>query len=86
MIRQLALASGIRSSAHRGPTDGIGRACGIPSEVPCCRRRNKSPASSRAAAENGGVLISPWSQASGLSGGGIIGEGYVNTDIAARAV
>src|ERR1041384_4610228 len=46
---------------------GIGRECGRLRRSPSWRRRSKTPASTRAAAEKGGVLISPWSQTSGFS-------------------
>src|ERR1700683_4582345 len=60
-------ASLIRNSWHRGPTVGMGLDCGIVSMSPRWRRLSKYPVSSRAARENGGVLTSPCSQASGLS-------------------
>jgi hypothetical protein len=46
---------------------GIGLECGMASDPPRCKRRNSTPASTLAAVENGGVLISPCSHASGLS-------------------
>ena len=46
---------------------GIGRERGSGIDSPTCRRRNSTPASIRASAENGGVLISPCSHTNGLS-------------------
>ena len=50
------------------------------SDSPLCKRLSKYPAASRAAAESGGVLISPCSHASGLSVG-LTGAVYVISDI-----
>ena len=50
------------------------------SNSPLCKRRSRYPAVSRAAAESGGVLISPCSQASGLSVG-FTRAVYVTSDI-----
>ena len=79
--------------------DGIGRDSGSERLSPRCKRRNSIPASMRALAESGGVLISPRSQASGFSGrtsgwAGFLGvEGfnlayvpqYVTSDMLSRA-
>ena len=67
--RHVAVASTMRSSWQRRAILGIGRECGIPSVTPCCSWRRRMPASSRAAAENGGDFTSPRSQTSGLSPG-----------------
>ncbi len=45
-----------------------------------CKRRSRYPAASRAAAESGGVLISPCSHASGLSVE-LTNAAYVTSDI-----
>jgi hypothetical protein len=50
------------------------------SDSPFCKRLSKYPAASRAAAESGGVLISPCSHASGLSVE-LTGAVYVISDI-----
>jgi hypothetical protein len=50
------------------------------SDSPLCKRLSKYPATRRAAAESGGVLISPCSHASGLSVG-LTGKVYVISDI-----
>lgn len=67
VMRNVPASSLIRNSWHRGQTTGIGRECGSPRDSPCCNNLSKYPASRRAAWENGGVLISPRSQTSGLS-------------------
>jgi hypothetical protein len=46
--------------------DDIGRECGRPSDSPRWSLLSKAPTSIRAPFENGGVLISPCSHASGL--------------------
>ena len=50
------------------------------SDSPLCKRLSRYPAASRAAAESGGVLISPCSHASGLSVG-LTNAVYVISDI-----
>lgn len=67
MIRHVAPSSTIRNSWQRAPIEGIGRECGRPSLAPPCNCRSNTPASTRAARENGGVLTSPRSHTSGLS-------------------
>jgi len=54
------------------------------SNSPLCKRLSKYPAVSRVAAESGGVLISPCSQASGLSVG-LTSAVYVISDISTSA-
>ncbi len=66
-MRQVPSASLIRNSWQRGPITGIGREWGIGRVSPRWSQRSNTPASIRAAAENGGVLTSPCSQTSGLS-------------------
>jgi len=39
--------------------EGIGRECGMATKVPLCNTLSKYPASSLAAAENGGILTCP---------------------------
>jgi hypothetical protein len=58
-IRHVKFLSLIRNSWHREPMDGIGLDCGIDSISPSWSFRSKNPASSLAAFENGGDLISP---------------------------
>ena len=58
MTRHVAFSSVTRSSMHRRPTLGIGRASGMPSEDPSCNRPTRKPASLRALMLIGGVRIS----------------------------
>jgi len=69
MILHARSPSGILSSWHAGPIPRIGRDPGKPIFSPRCRRLNRNPASSRAAAEKGGDFTSPWSHTNGLSFG-----------------
>ncbi len=66
-MRQFTFSSRTRSSCTPLPMAGMGRECGSASNSPRCKRRSKAPASTRAVGENGGVLISPCNQTSGLS-------------------
>ena len=66
-MRYVASASLMRNSWHRSPITGMGLECGIPSISPLCNRRSRYPASTLAAWEKGGVLISPCNQTRGLS-------------------
>ena len=66
MILHVVFSSTIRSSAHRAPIAGMGREIGIESVMPRCSFRRFIPASTRAAALNGGVFISPCRITSGF--------------------
>ena len=66
IIRQVTRSSLMRSSWHRSPIAGIGLEFGKLSFSPRCNRRSSKPASSLAAAENGGVLTAPCNHTSSL--------------------